>query len=137
MSIFQILGLAVFGLLIAANLHGFLRHPSMRAAALAWIVLAALGATAMIAPDATTRIARTVGIQRGADLVLYSGVLAGIAVSFLFYARMRRTDRAITLLVRRLALEDVRPTSTDPSGDDGDPHGSELGNDELAPGEVT
>ena len=68
-----------------------------------------LGAAATIAePDHVTLIAREIGIQRGADLVLYLFVLTSIGTSFFFYSRYVRLQRQITQLVRHLAIQDAR-----------------------------
>lgn len=77
-----------------------------RRVAIAWVALWTGGLGAILWPDGTTLLARTVGIGRGADLVLYVGLLAAVLGFFVTYRRLRRLETDIALLVRRLALED-------------------------------
>jgi hypothetical protein len=61
-------------------------------------------ALAIYNPQLTARAANLLGIQRGADLVFYTFVLASLVVSFYFYARFVRLERQLTEIVRHLAL---------------------------------
>jgi hypothetical protein len=66
------------------------------------------GALAIFDPDITTRIARAVGIGRGADLVSYIVAVAFLISWFYFYQRTRTLSIAVTALVRELAIRDAR-----------------------------
>jgi small membrane protein len=85
------------------------------------IIVFALGIIFIVSPDLTNDIAHAIGIGRGADLLLYFSVIAGLLVAILVHARFRKMDRMITLLARRQALLDARkPDSTPetvPKGD--------------------
>lgn len=70
-----------------------------------WLLLWASATAAFAMPDAMTRLARLVGIGRGADVVLYCAVLGGIAVAFRLTMAQRRLERQLTGLVRELAVE--------------------------------
>jgi hypothetical protein len=50
-------------------------------------------------------MALALGIGRGADLVFYSAVLAGLGACLYFYNRYRRLEILVTELVRRDAME--------------------------------
>jgi hypothetical protein len=68
-----------------------------------------LAATILIVfPDITSNIAHALGVGRGADLLLYIGILAGIHLFLLLYLRIRRLERQMTEQIRALALRDVR-----------------------------
>jgi len=56
------------------------------------------------------------GIQRGADLVSYLGVLTLLVVAFLGYERYVRLQEQVTVLVRRLAILEAHkvPPAADP-----------------------
>jgi len=108
MNNFQYLGLTVIGLLIFVNLKRIFRRRSDRTASIAWLLLLLVGAGAIVAPDETTRVARYLGIQRGADLLLYSSILAGLALSLFTFVRFRRLNRQTTLIVRQIAIENVK-----------------------------
>ena len=104
MNYFQYIGLAFFGFMIAMNALRMIRRRSIHRSSLAWLCLWSTGVAAMLAPNEMTRIARSLGVSRGADLLLYVSVLSGLLIALLIYTRMRETDRQITLIVRQLAL---------------------------------
>ncbi|MBM4114255.1 MAG: DUF2304 domain-containing protein [Phycisphaerae bacterium] len=112
MSVFQVVLLAalvatvVLGLVMASR--GAL--PKILAGLL--VGGACLGAVFVVEPDWTTQLARFLGIGRGADLVLYVLVL-GTSWGFLsMYMRVRAVRRDMTLLVRRMALDEAERDQT-------------------------
>jgi small membrane protein len=78
------------------------RHQAIRRLLLVgFVVLAAL---AVLFPRLLTQVAQTLGVGRGADLLLY-----GLTVFFLGYVastyrRMRHMEQQVTTLARELAL---------------------------------
>ena len=105
MNMFQGLVLMLFSLLTAVTLSAALRGFVRKRIVALWLSLWSLGAIAIIWPRSTLIVARWLGIGRGADLLLYLSVLLMLVGFFYVYARFRRLDRQITLLVRRLAIE--------------------------------
>ena len=75
---------------------------------LAWLALWTGMAVLAIWPDLSQRLAVILGVGRGVDAVLYLSVVGLAYVFFRLYLRMRSLDRQVTLLVRELALRDVR-----------------------------
>lgn len=72
----------------------------------AWAVLAiAIGVVALI-PEVTNRLADLLGIGRGADVVLYTAIVAIVAMLFRISIRIEQLDRAITTVTRELALRE-------------------------------
>jgi hypothetical protein len=63
-------------------------------------------------PEQTTRLALTLGVGRGADLLLYLWVVITLALIVLLYLKIVQLSRKITELTRALAL--TRPET--PSG---------------------
>ncbi|MHC2066298.1 DUF2304 family protein [Bremerella sp. T1] len=59
-------------------------------------------------PDMVSRFAQSVGIGRGADVILYLVTLVFIATTFYFYSRYLRLQRQITDLTRYLAIHEAR-----------------------------
>ncbi|MCP4069505.1 MAG: DUF2304 domain-containing protein, partial [Phycisphaeraceae bacterium] len=59
---------------------------------------------AAVDPDRTTRFARTIGINRGTDLIVYLVTIVVFQGFVIFYLRLRKVRRELTLLVRQLAL---------------------------------
>jgi small membrane protein len=90
---------------------------------LAYRVLAAMfffvAAGFVMFPDTTTAIANVLGVARGADLLLYLVIFAGVHGLLLLYMRTRRLERKVTDLTRtiaianaeRLGLRDRQPRS--------------------------
>ena len=113
MILFQGLALPILGLLMAVELYRRLtgREPGRAGLLRFCLWLAAFVAIAL--PDMLTWIARTIGIQRGADLVLYVFVLAFLGTSFYFYSRYVRLERQLTCVVRRLAIDSSRRGNPD------------------------
>jgi hypothetical protein len=58
-------------------------------------------------PDLTSRVAQAVGVGRGADVVVYLAVILLFYVIFRIYLRLDRMERDITVLVRRLAVDEA------------------------------
>ncbi|MGA1058184.1 MAG: DUF2304 family protein [Phycisphaerales bacterium] len=75
-----------------------------RPAGIAWIAVLLVALLAAIDPERVTKVANAVGINRGADLVLYLLALAVFWGFLLVYIRLRRVRRELTLVVRRLAV---------------------------------
>lgn len=86
-----------------------------------WLLGVIVGASAAVAiydPELTTRVARLVGVQRGADLLIYIVALAFLGSWFYFYQKVRTLSNAVTALVRELAIRDPRDASAKRRGDD-------------------
>jgi hypothetical protein len=77
-----------------------------------WGLLWAGAAVTIFRPGVTGELAALFGIGRGADLVMYLAVLAGIVVTRYFYSRTRRLENLVTQLIREEAIENaVMPQS--------------------------
>jgi len=113
MNVFQLIFAPLCALLAAWNaLRGWRRMTSRRAA-LFWTILWAGAALAIAVPDLAGLAARTLGIGRGADLVFYLAILAGLAACRYFYNRYRRLENVVTVLVREHAIANPSgPSST-------------------------
>lgn len=107
MSLFQALVLLLFSMLSALTLSAALRGLVRKRIAFMWLAIWTVGAVAIIWPRSTVVVARSLGIGRGADLLLYVSVLLMLVGFFYVYGRFRRLDRQITVLVRRLAIDNV------------------------------
>ena len=104
MTAFQQLGLVLVTVLCAASVRALIRGTGSRRIALAWLAVWAAAGVAIAWPETTAVVARLLGIGRGADLLLYCTVLAGMVGFFLVYARIRLLNQHVTVLVRQLAL---------------------------------
>ncbi|HAN30625.1 MAG TPA: hypothetical protein DCQ06_03415 [Myxococcales bacterium] len=102
---FQFVGVPLAAIFAVAALWRWARRVGSRRASMFWAVIWSFAAVAIAAPDVTTMIARSVGIARGADLLLYCAVLAGFVGFWLVSVQLRRTQRELTLLTRAVAIE--------------------------------
>ena len=88
------------------TLSAMRRHRLAGRAGVAWLLLWIAAAFAVAFPESLAVIARTIGIGRGADLVLYLSILFMFAGFFLVYLRFRKLDEQLTQIVRHLAIRD-------------------------------
>jgi hypothetical protein len=107
MTIFQIFGIALTGTFAAFTLIGAWRRQMGRLSGTFWSLIWLAGAFAIAYPESTVWVARALGIARGADLVFYLAILGMMIGFFLVYVRLRRMERNISLLVRRIALDEA------------------------------
>jgi hypothetical protein len=90
---------------LLALLAGVGRGTVRRREGALWGLVLAAGLLAVLWPNSTSRVARLLGVGRGADLVLYLAVVAMLVGFWMIYIRLRQLRRDVTLLVRHLALE--------------------------------
>lgn len=107
MRLFQLVALPLIAAMLVVSIRNLVKVPARRLAALFWVGLWLAMFVAVMYPETTTRIARTIGIGRGADLVVYSAVLVFSAGFYVVSARLRQLSREITVLTRELALLDA------------------------------
>ena len=80
-------------------------------------------------PEHLTKAANTLGIERGADLVSYVGLVTFAIISLALYGRTVRLQRQITELSRHVAIRRAEPPAFNK------PQGSDIG--DSAPPEPT
>jgi hypothetical protein len=107
MTNFQLLADSVLLALIAWETVGWLRRMGSGGFCLVRLLVWTAAALAITFPDSVQRVALFFGVGRGADVVLYLFVLTFLAVSFFLYARYRRLEQRLTLVVRHLALREA------------------------------
>ncbi|MGA0286722.1 MAG: DUF2304 domain-containing protein [Phycisphaerales bacterium] len=119
MSPFQWILIGVLGATLGANVFATTTRRLAPGTGVLFAILLVVGILAAIDPDRVTRVANAVGIQRGADLLLYLLVPATIAGFLAMYVRLRRVRREMTIVVRRLAQLEAEP-------------GGRIGSEEVA-----
>ena len=75
---------------------------------LVMLTLVCMGMFLVAVPEATTIVARYLGVGRGTDLLLYLSILTGGYAIILLYARTRRLERKLTDHVRQTAIRNAR-----------------------------
>jgi hypothetical protein len=71
-----------------------------------WICFWLIGALVVLFPKATDSAAQFLGIARGADLIVYIGIIILFAGLFFLLVRLERLERDVTKIVRKMALEE-------------------------------
>lgn len=104
---FQILALAALAFSFILTLLAGLRGWISKRAGMVWMTVWVTAGVAILWPQMLSRLARLVGIGRGADLLLYCAVVVMLVGFLMVYVRLRRLRRELTLLVRALALRDA------------------------------
>ena len=117
MTPFQMIGLALVGILIALSVISVVRRRTRLRIGVVWILVWIVTGCVLIRPEITVVAARTLGIGRGADLVLYSAILMMMTGFFLIYLRARQQDATITKLVRHIAITEANKSNVG-MGDD-------------------
>ncbi len=107
-NVFQAIFVPLCALLALRALLRTWRGRAPRVSGAIGIVVWSAAAFAIALPDLTSLVAKRVGINRGADLVFYLAILAGIGVSFYFYQRSRQLENLITGAIRREAIRNAR-----------------------------
>ncbi|HVR46040.1 MAG TPA: DUF2304 domain-containing protein [Candidatus Binatia bacterium] len=90
---------------------------------LAVVAIAVAGIVLAIFPVLSQRVANSLHVGRGTDLVFYFAVLAGLFVASNFYFRFKRHEEALIALARQNAIEraqEPQPVSAPDSGAEGD-----------------
>jgi small membrane protein len=116
MRLFQIIALPFIAVMLALSIRNLFKTPARLAATLFWVVLWLATLVAVMYPDSTTRLARTLGIYRGADLLVYSAVIAFIVAFYVVSLRLRHISRELTVLTREVALLNAERTKDSPPG---------------------
>lgn len=70
-----------------------------------WFIFWLGVAGAVIMPKKTDIIARLVGVERGADLLVYLSIIVLFFIVFKIIVKVEKIDRNITEIVRQAALE--------------------------------
>lgn len=116
MTLFQILLAPLCAALAAHAAIRTGRRQISRRQGLFWCLLWTAGTVAILSPMSTNVAASYLGIGRGADLVFYLAIVAGLWVCLAFYNRFRQLEAMITELVRRDAIEHARQQESEETG---------------------
>ena len=78
---------------------------------LAWSAFWAAVAAVALRPETASFLAGTLGVGRGADLVVYLALAAVFYLLFKMFAKIEDLERQLTRIVRALALKDLNEDS--------------------------
>jgi len=103
----SIQGILIVGFVIATILGSVVFRGKLAYRLLA-IVLCSTAILFVLFPDLTTVIAKSLGVGRGTDLLLYVSLVSGVHAILLLYRRTRDLERKITEQIRAMALRDAQ-----------------------------
>ncbi len=78
-----------------------------------WLIFWLLVTIATLAPKKTDIIAQWLGVERGADLLVYISIIVLFFVVFKIIVKLEKIDKDITEVVRKTALEENREQKTE------------------------
>jgi hypothetical protein len=73
----------------------------------------AVGILFVLFPEITNKLARMLGVNRGINLIFYTGFLILLFLILKLYARSRRLEQNLTELVRKISLEKAEEIKED------------------------
>ncbi|HBH16816.1 MAG TPA: DUF2304 domain-containing protein [Candidatus Veblenbacteria bacterium] len=72
-----------------------------------WFLLWLAAGYLVIVPETSSYLATVVGVGRGSDLVVYLAIILVFYLLFKIFLRLERSERALTTIVRQLALKNT------------------------------
>jgi len=73
----------------------------------------AVGILFVLFPEITNKLARVLGVNRGINLIFYTGFLILLFLILKLYARSKRLEQNLTELVRKISLEKAEEIKED------------------------
>ncbi|MEZ5117559.1 MAG: DUF2304 domain-containing protein [Candidatus Nanopelagicales bacterium] len=115
----RLLLLAGAGALAFVLLRG--RGPRSSAFARVMLFLLLVGfVVAVISPELLTAAANAVGVGRGTDLLVYALTVAVLYLAITTYLKLRDVRDQVTVLARRIALDEAARAGEGPNGQTAD-----------------
>ncbi len=72
-----------------------------------------VGILFILFPEITNKVAKVLGVNRGINLIFYTGFLILLFLILKLYARSRRLEQNLTELVRKISLEKAEEIKED------------------------
>jgi len=104
MALAMIIKVLLTGLLALLALFVMLQTVTSHAVRLTVLTILVIGGYFVWRPEHANWVAQTLGVGRGADLLMYLWVVITCSVILLLYLKIVRMNRMLTQLARRLAL---------------------------------
>jgi hypothetical protein len=102
----------ILGLLVCAG-YAFLQRDKSRLIAGGIGLLSVIGMVLVIQPELATRVANTLGVGRGTDLITYFWILMSVLVLLNLQFKIFSLQRTLTELSREVALRTAKNPPTD------------------------
>jgi hypothetical protein len=78
-------------------------------------LFAGVGIVFVLFPELTTKLAKAVGVNRGVNLIFYTGFLILFFLVLKLYVRSKKLEQNLTELVRKISLEKAEEPAEDGS----------------------
>lgn len=112
MKILPIL-VSLFVLVMLAKLFKQRRdHKLSTMSLIAWLILWLVVLLVFWQPEITSSLALMLGVQRGADLVIYLAIIVMLYLLYRIFVRLNKIEEDISKVVRSEAIKNVRDEST-------------------------
>ncbi|MCR4312309.1 MAG: DUF2304 domain-containing protein [Candidatus Uhrbacteria bacterium] len=100
--------LVAFAIFAIVRTHGqYMKRQVSKYWFIAWTGLWAVVVFVALAPEATDILARVAGVERGADLLVYTAIVVLSYAVYRLMVRQQKLNEEITDLVRTIAIERV------------------------------
>lgn len=80
-----------------------------------WIIFWLVVSGATLVPQQTDVVAQFLGVERGADLLVYLSIIVLFFVVFKIIVKLEKIDRDVTKVVRKIAINGDEKDNTDKS----------------------
>jgi hypothetical protein len=105
LTIIQII-FVIFSLFAFSRVFINIRDKNLREKeAFFWLIFWGIAIIVLLYPGVSTTISEFLGIERGVDLITYSGLILLAYMIFRLYAKQTRIERNITKIVRTIAIK--------------------------------
>ncbi|MFA6322221.1 MAG: DUF2304 domain-containing protein [Candidatus Buchananbacteria bacterium] len=72
-----------------------------------WLIFWLLVGAATLVPKKTDLVAQYIGVQRGADLLVYISIITLFFIVFKIIVKLEKIDREITKVIRQRAIDEA------------------------------
>lgn len=107
LSVIQIVLILFAVFALTKTVQRFRAHEMNLAQLLPWLIFWTGVVVIVLRPDTTSRLADILGVGRGADVIVYLALALMFYLQFRLFAKIEETERQITKLVRKEALQDL------------------------------
>lgn len=109
-QVILVIGFGIFLFRVLANPASYQLRAWTKLLALVFVLLAV---TAVLVPGITNQIARSVGVSRGADLLLYLLTMAFIFTILNDYIQSKKSQEKLVMLARKIAIIEANQRKRD------------------------
>jgi len=103
MMLFQVLFIIIVAFSVSRAILRFKEKSLNLGGIIFWILVWGVGSVVVFYPGVSSTLAKTFGIGRGSDLVLYLSVILLFYLSYRIYVKLAGLSQKLDLLIRKLS----------------------------------